>query len=405
MHKNVFIYLAAEVFSKILPFILIPYFTYKLGVDGFGELSLFQSIVNLLLIFITVGGDTLLTRMKFRYNECVMNEFALTIAKIYVLLFVIYFIVLYFIQEYMYMYSLCAAFSFSLFNILLIRKRMQERAASYLLLQLSYNILVLIFTVLFFEFIEASYELRALALIVSGFFVTLLFYTADKRLRFNRIRRMSIRKKIYWQQFFFNGYPLVFHKLSFFIRGQFDRFFVAATFSLGELGAYSAASQITMVIPVILTAINMAFVPILYKNLKSERVRTIKLIKRSIPFIFFICLMLYGISFLIPARIYVILLGSEFSEVYSYIPAFVLGFSLQAIYLLMSTSIIYFGKTKILAVCTITASLFHLASLYVLSQIDLVSVSYAIVVSNLLSIALVYCFIFNKLESRYEVAR
>ncbi len=49
--KDSFIYLFGELFAKALPFLLLPYLTRKLGVAGFGELSFYQTVFSLLVIF------------------------------------------------------------------------------------------------------------------------------------------------------------------------------------------------------------------------------------------------------------------------------------------------------------------------------------------------------------------
>ena len=48
--KDSVIYLIGEIVAKIFPFLLLPYLSRKLGVNGFGELSYYQTILSLLII-------------------------------------------------------------------------------------------------------------------------------------------------------------------------------------------------------------------------------------------------------------------------------------------------------------------------------------------------------------------
>ncbi len=48
--KDSVIYLIGELASKSIPFLLLPYFSRKLGVAGYGELSYYQTFAALFVI-------------------------------------------------------------------------------------------------------------------------------------------------------------------------------------------------------------------------------------------------------------------------------------------------------------------------------------------------------------------
>ena len=60
--KDSVIYLIGEIVAKIFPFLLLPYLSRKLGVNGFGELSYYQTILSLLIIIISFSQEGAVTR-------------------------------------------------------------------------------------------------------------------------------------------------------------------------------------------------------------------------------------------------------------------------------------------------------------------------------------------------------
>ena len=67
--KDSFIYLIGELFAKSLPFLMLPYLTRKLGVEGFGELSYYLTILALLGIFIGLSQEGAITRYFYFYGN------------------------------------------------------------------------------------------------------------------------------------------------------------------------------------------------------------------------------------------------------------------------------------------------------------------------------------------------
>ncbi len=67
--KDSAIYLAGEILSKAIPFMLIPYLSRKLGVDGYGELSYYQTYIALFVIFLGLSQDGAIARYFYFYGN------------------------------------------------------------------------------------------------------------------------------------------------------------------------------------------------------------------------------------------------------------------------------------------------------------------------------------------------
>ncbi|MEY7679874.1 oligosaccharide flippase family protein, partial [Enterobacter cloacae] len=67
--RDSFIYLTGDLLSRSIPFLLLPYLTRMLGSDGFGELSYYQIVIALGLIFIVFSQDGALVRYYYKYGR------------------------------------------------------------------------------------------------------------------------------------------------------------------------------------------------------------------------------------------------------------------------------------------------------------------------------------------------
>ncbi|MDL2195598.1 MULTISPECIES: oligosaccharide flippase family protein [Shewanella] len=400
MREHTIKYLVAEIITKALPFLLIPYFTSKLGASGYGELSLFQVYFNLFIVLITVGGDTLLTRVVFRYGKFIFNEFTAFLIIIYFVISTLLIAPIYYWGGELFVFSFICALVFVINNIFLIRFQSLTKSSDYLTSQILNALLSTILTLVLFEIYLQNYQSRALAVFISYVIIVLYFIVKE----FDSLwsgRSFYKRINIYLSMFLIIGSPMLLHKLSFFIRNQLDRVVVYKFFTVEELGVYSLSAQLVSILPVVFTAINMALYPVIYSNLKNRPKFVFFKIGNLLPYIIIACVLVSFISTKIPSDIYVFLFGNDFKETSYFFPILFFGNSLQIVYLLLSTVVLYFLKTKSLAFCTVVASVIHLCALYIIAPYGIQYVPYVVIISNITSLLLVYWFCYMPLKKKY----
>lgn len=69
MVKDSAIYVAGELLSKAVPFVLLPYLARQLGVAGFGALAFYTAVSAFLLIFISLSQNAAITRYYYVYGK------------------------------------------------------------------------------------------------------------------------------------------------------------------------------------------------------------------------------------------------------------------------------------------------------------------------------------------------
>jgi len=384
--KSVLIYVLGEVFSKALPFLLLPYLTRELGVEGFGELSLYQAWCALAVIFVSYIQEAAIIRYIYFYGKKSVG-LVLVAGRLYTItVFVLSVIVSIILNnEFLFYVTLCC-FSQSLIKIELTIRQAFKEPHKYVFLLLISSLLSVLFTILFFEFIESSPIGRILSITFGNLFCVLIAYT----LYSNKLFKLSwnLKKiKLGILYIFTFSSPLLINSIATFFKGQFDRLLIADKFSVEDLGVYAAGFQIASIVLLLLLSVSRAVEPFYYENLKSKNWTLNKIFSISLkfspllflPFIF---------SLFIPAEIYTLILGKGFIGIEVFVSQFVFAFSVIGIYMVFSIYLNYHGKTKELTSCNIISVVLYIFLLFSLSEAGINYIAYATIIANIVLVIL-----------------
>lgn len=383
------IYIVGEVGSKLLPFLMLPYLTREMGTKGFGLLSYYLVIYTFSLIFISLSQDGALGRYFYRYGTKGLASLLMAgwcLALVSTTLIVICLIAA---GKTVFIPAVLLAFTQTVVLSLLSLKQCQKEALAYIKIQFFISLSVSILTIIVFENIEASAESRINTMLFSNIIgITFTLYFFNKSL--DLFALSYSRFKLHFKYILAFGVPLVVHQLSFFGKGQFDRFLISHAFSIEELGIYSAAFQVASILTVLLYALNKAIVPILYLKLKErllDKNDILKLTKMS----FLLVPLPSLLSFLVPNEFYLFLLGSDFNGAKYYVVIFLLGLALHFPYQIMVNFLFYHGKNKQIAFATFGSLIVHVTFIIWCSfEKALQLIPYAIFISNAYVLAVLY---------------
>ena len=191
------------------------------------------------------------------------------------------------------------------------------------------------------------------------FFVVVYFMIKDRYLP----RKIFFSKK-YAKDGLSFGLPLVPHQISYWIKTGLDRYLIAFLISQEAVGIYSAGYQVGFSIFILVSAVNQAIVPYLYKKLKKgKEVDKNKLVK--LTYKYFLLLLILGVltTTIIP-ELLTFFLGDNYLEASSIIPFLCFSAVIHGMYLMVLNYIFYFKESKKLAVITFSTGLIHMLLSY-----------------------------------------
>jgi O-antigen/teichoic acid export membrane protein len=404
--KDSVLYLIGELVSKALPFILLPYLTRTLGPAGFGDLSLYQVLVSLIFIIISLNHEGAIARYYFFYGK---RAVALVVASSCLYSSIIFLIggvfAIVFQSEILFILLLCA-YTQSLINTQLVIRQMQKRVNEYLIIQLGSSTLSLLLTFAIFEFIVASASTRIAAVAISNIsmsILTLFFIDGGVLSDFKKIKINCKKIRTSFLFLFAFGAPLLIHNISLYSKGQLDRILVYKSYAENDLGFYSAGFQIASILAILLMALNKALVPYFYENLKSGKLR-FATIKQWIIYttIFVPVPALFGYAF--PESFYALVLGEEFIESKVYTVIFLLGIAVTLPYFIVVNYLFYHGKTKLISVSTAVSSVLHVILVFSIGQFSLFFMAFSLFFTNVITLVIIY-FYSNRLSKNYEISQ
>ncbi|MFW2176554.1 MULTISPECIES: oligosaccharide flippase family protein [unclassified Moraxella] len=390
--KDSLVYVMGEMTAKAVPFLLLPYLTRQLGTAGFGSLSYYTAVTAFLLIFVSLSQSGALTRYYYVYGKHGLGNVLVAGGVYSAIVWGLASVICGLLGDELLLYACLTALFQSLVQNQLALRQCQKRPLSYFAIQISLALSNVLFTVLMFQLIDSDKVALRLLAVALSFCLTFIgaLWLAKRQfgLRFAVTPRRFMLGFRYLLLF---GFPLLFHALSYTVKGQFDRLMIYQQFSSEALGVYSAGVQIASSVSIVIMAINSASVPYLYEKLKKNTIRLAQL-QRWFWLSFAIAPVLAGVAWLVPKAVFAWVLGANFADSQYYTAVFVGAFSLTIPYLLLVNFLFYHAKNRQIATASVLSTLIYLAMLWVTSRMALSYVPLATIVSNVAILPFLYYF-------------
>ena len=268
--KDSAIYLIGELFSKMIPFLLLPYLSRKLGVAGYGELAYYQTYLALLLLAVGFCQEGAISRYFYFYGKRSLNLIVNTGYLYTVVVGVIALIACWIWQSTIMAYLVIASIFQSFLSTQLVIRQCHKNAIHYTMIQFLSGILSALLTIVLLEIYQTNLvEKRILAIALANMVVFAVSYWLYVKKAI--IKQFSFAKyKIAFYYIIGFGLPLILHHLSFFARGQLDRIFIYHRFSETELGLYAMGATVASIASVGIMAVNKAVIPYYFEALKDS---------------------------------------------------------------------------------------------------------------------------------------
>lgn len=377
--KNSGIYMAGELFSKMLPFLLLPYLSRKLGVEEFGELSYYQTFLVVALLIISLNQEGAVARYFYFYGKRSLHLIIHT-GYIYSLFTTsIMLLIGWYLQSSILSYIILASLFQNFLNVQLIARQSEKNAIGYTMIQFLSGFITVLFTVALLEYYQTDLvEKRILAIFFSNVVVFLIAYMlyASK----HKIKNFSFKYyKLGFRYILGFGLPLILHNASMLLRGQLDRIFIYHQFSEKDLGLYAMGATVASIVSVGIMAINKATIPYYYESLKKGKLTLAKIHQWTLLSLLFVPIPAI-VMWIIPESLVAWLFGEQFLGTKYYIILFLITTTLSIPYLLLVNYLFYYGKNKWISACSILTTVIYMLSLLVLLNFKIDYVPFASII-------------------------
>ena len=366
-------------FNKGIGFILLIILASFIAPNEYGSFSLFTTIVSFLGFFISLSTDGYLSVSYFRADKGGFQIDVTSIVFITLIMFILLSSCLLFIGENISYWLdlpenlLWVALLTSLFrvfyNMHLNYLRIQEKVLHFGIQSCGYALINFILAIVFVVVVKWGWEGQVYAqlLCILTFGVICLLLLSKSNLFTINISRTSIISLLIW------GVPLIPHLATTWIRQGLDKYIINHSYSLTEVGIFSFALNLTVVIEMIGSSMNSVFSVNVFNLLSNDNltkdekkqkldIQTRRLFSVIIAFtIIFVLGVFAVIPFAMPrykgSLIYFIILS---------------GYGLfRSIYYLYSNYFFYWKKTKQLMYITVGMSLLHFVLSLILTRYSL----------------------------------
>ncbi|MCK3654741.1 Lsg locus protein 1 [Pasteurellaceae bacterium Macca] len=392
--KDSIIYLGGELLAKSVPIFLLPYLSRQLGVEGFGELSYYQTYLALFVILVSLSQEGAIARYFYFYGKRSLN---LVMHTGYAYTFLVGSIILIGCwlsgSEIMAYLAISAIFQ-SFLNVQLSVRQCQKQAIPYVIIQICSTFTSALLTIFLLEYYkEDLVEKRILAILVSNFLVSLIAYLFYAKTARGKSFSLRQHKTALWYLIGF-GAPLILHHISLFLKGQLDRIFIYHQYSEADLGLYAMGAQIAAILMIVIQAVNKALIPYLFEALKKQKIN-VKQIQRWAFYSLALVPIPALVMLIIPESVISWLLGAQFIGTKYYAVLFLVATMLVIPYLILVNYLFYYGKNKLISICSILSTVIYLVSLILLTLTDIQYIPYASIIGALAILPILY-FMTNK---------
>lgn len=184
------------------------------------------------------------------------------------------------------------------------------------------------------------------------------------------------------------GVPLIPHVIGGFLIAISDRFIVSEMLGIADVGIYTVAFQLGMILKLFTDAFVKAYGPWLYARLQDQSENT-KLV--VVGATYFSCILFFVLAFFVNwlvGLIHVYIIGKDFYSAIDIVLPFLLGQSFKGMYFSVAGFYFFSSKTKYVSIISIVSGIFGvICTVSFVYKFGLIGAAYGFLVGN------IFCFI------------
>jgi O-antigen/teichoic acid export membrane protein len=370
LFKSAGIYTVASTINSAIPFFLMPVLTRYMSPDDYGIVAMFGVLLGLTLPFTGLNVDSSIQRQYYEKKKIELSVYIGNCLLILICSSALIFLIFYLFAEPISKLSsfpkswlwVVIAVSISQFItfINLTLWQVQLKSRTYCSYQIAQTILNVGLSIWFVVGLGMAWQGR----IQAQLFTMIAFGCLGLFLLHKGGWIKLTFSKIYIYNALSFGLPLVPHVLGGAMMTMTDRFFITNMVGLTSTGLYSVGCQVGMVISLIETSFNRAYVPWLFERLKKNK-RDINEMIVKVTYVYFFCLIVIvlGLSMIAPWFLS-FFVGEEFAGANVYVFWIALAYAFSGMYKMVVNYIFYVQKTYFLAGITFFCGLMNVVLNY-----------------------------------------
>jgi len=351
--KNTTIYALGDIIPRLIGFIALPILTRYLTPSDYGIVNYVNTLNTFLLALGFLSVNTYFLVYYYRCKTHAEQKKLLgNLSAFIILLNVVIVIVLLFFGKYFfnalgsnidfYPYIVIAIFTnfFNLFSVLPAALfRVLEKPMPLTILNVSRGVITFVLTlVLVIYFDYTALGVLYANLVVNFIFAFLFLYMVRHHITWN-LNFKQIKTVLAFTL------PLVPGSIAYYLTTISDRILIDKYLSLNDLGIYSIAASIALILNIFSFGAYKAFEPYIFKNWGGENfIKIFENIRNSFVYVLLIgvlCLSVFSKEF------FILMTDVKFHGAYFYVPMIIIGVYSSSLSMLYGTIITAKGKTKI----------------------------------------------------------
>ncbi|WP_229007179.1 lipopolysaccharide biosynthesis protein [Methylophilus sp. Leaf408] len=395
---NTALYTLANVLNGAIPFLLLPVLTRVFTPEEYGLVTLISLLISILGAFtgLSIHGAVSVNFFNKSINHprfvgsCVqilIGSTSLTLLIAY--LFSDQLSQFLHIPKHWLLIATVASAAQFIINIRLTLWQVKEQALHYSIAQVSQTVFNISLSLALVFWLFMGWEGRALGIVLSS-----LFFCALALLSMQNDQAITWRgDRSYTRKALLFGVPLIPHVIGGLVMAMSDRFFIAKILDTSQVGIFTVALQVSLIINFIVDGLLKSYSPELMRQLQTnneeEKLGIVKKTYWIFGFLFLIStLYIFVLPFVLP-----LIVGDKFNTSITYVPWLVYAGMFSGLYYLVGLYIVFVGKTHLLSIITLTVSLIHCALLYLLIHTNgLIGAAQAVLISSILMFVFTWLF-------------
>lgn len=357
--KNTTIYALGDILPKFLNFITFPILTIYLSPADYGIVNYINTLSTFLIVIGFLCLNTYYLVYYFRVGDLEEKRKLLGNLSLFVIAFNVFISVLMMLVcPYMFSFlGVSIAFYpyvfigilINFFNVLSILPsalyRVQERPMPLTVINVLKGVLLAALTL----FLVIYCDYKALGVLYANLIVSGLFGMVYLKITYKNIV-LNINKKQIKEALYFS-LPLLPGALAYYMVSMFDRILIERYLGLSELGIYSTASTLALLLNIVSYGAYKAFEPYFFKNYGNPSFR--EKFENIHRYYFFVVLIVAFYIALFSREFFQLFSGPSFHIAYFYVPIILIGVVFSSILMMYATIITAKNKTKINSIVTI----------------------------------------------------